>query len=149
MPTLSRLWAPPPGGAKAWPCVDCGLMTGNFCDGDLIECFAAERVPKDYANIGEVGMQRTPLCAYCETRWNFCRFCRKVQGCTPASRQVHWSGVPSHLARTFDNEQAKIAVAAERLARTNPKAEQLAAAAMMPKGTNLEAKASASGQQEI
>jgi hypothetical protein len=121
MSNVEALWAPPPGGATAFPCVDCGLMTGNFCDGgisvDFDHCFAAERVPKDYANIGGVGMQRTPLCSYCETRWNFCRFCRKVKGCTPASRQVHWSGVPEHLSRTFTNERAKQAVAAEWFAR--------------------------------
>jgi hypothetical protein len=122
MPTIEDLWAPPPGGATAFPCVDCGLMTRNFCDGDLYECFAAERIPKDYANIGGIGMQRTPFCSYCETRFHFCRFCRKVQSCTPASRQVHWSGVPQHLSRTFDNKKAKVAVAAEWLARTTPKA---------------------------
>ena len=95
MSNVEALWAPPPGGATAFPCVDCGLMTGNFCDGgisvDFDHCFAAERVPKDYANFGGVGMQ--------------------------CSRQVHWSGVPEHLSRTFTNERAKQAVAAEWFAR--------------------------------
>ena len=70
-------------------------MTDNFCDGgisvDFDHCFAAERVPKDYANIRGVGMQ--------------------------CSRQVHWSGVPEHLSRPFTNERAKQAVAAEWFAR--------------------------------
>ncbi|OLP84362.1 hypothetical protein AK812_SmicGene34786 [Symbiodinium microadriaticum] len=41
------------------PCVDCGLYTGCYCDGnDWGECFAADRLPHEHwAN-----NQRTPLC---------------------------------------------------------------------------------------
>ena len=68
------------------PCVDCGLITGNFCDGGISvaydRCFAAERIPSERWNNG----QRTPLCNRCENEKSFCRFCRRVHGCTPFTR---------------------------------------------------------------
>ena len=111
------LWTPQEGAPNTFPCVDCGLVTGNFCDGGISvkydKCFAAERVPQDYANTGGLGRQRTPLCSYCETTFGYCRFCRGVESCTPPSRRNHWSGVPSHLSRSFDSEQHALALAAE------------------------------------
>ncbi|OLP80229.1 hypothetical protein AK812_SmicGene39386 [Symbiodinium microadriaticum] len=55
------------------PCVDCGLYTGCYCDGnDWGECFAADRLPQEHwAN-----NQRTPLCTSCDRRFNMCHFCR-------------------------------------------------------------------------
>ena len=55
------------------PCVDCGLFTGCYCDGnDWGECFAADRVPQEHwAN-----NQRTPLCTTCDRRFGMCHFCR-------------------------------------------------------------------------
>ena len=93
----------------ALPCVDCGLNTGNFCDGGMScaydKCFAAERVPADYGERdGQSvmnGKQRTPLCSYCETLHEFCRFCRGVHSCTPPMVQSHWSGVPQRKSREF------------------------------------------------
>ena len=59
------LWCPTDG-PTSFPCVDCGLLTGNFCDGSwrvgFDRCFARNRVPKDYANASGFGNQRTPLC---------------------------------------------------------------------------------------
>ena len=107
---LQVLWTPPPGAQTAYPCVDCGLMTGNFCDGGITvaydHCFASERVPADYLdNEG----QRTPLCSYCETLSQFCRFCRRVHSCTPPNRHRHWSGVPQSQSRQFSSAAAAFA----------------------------------------
>ena len=67
-------------------CVDCGLATGNFCDGGM-SC--------------EFDKVATPLCTYCETLHDFCRFCRREQSCTPPLRQTHWSGQPHRLSRDY------------------------------------------------
>eukprot|EP00975_Prorocentrum_lima_P040090 8421035-Prorocentrum_lima.AAC.1 len=40
------------------PCVDCGLMTGRFCDW----CLAADRLPGEVRAAG----QMTPLCSHCD-----------------------------------------------------------------------------------
>ena len=102
---MESLWLPPEGAPTSFPCVDCGLMTGNFCDGGILvaydQCFAAERVPHDYANIGGLGRQRTPLCSYCETLHNYCRFCRGVASCTPPNRLSHVSGCPRGQSRNI------------------------------------------------
>ena len=37
------LWCASPGGPTSFPCVDCGLLTGNFCDGVVYnECVASD-----------------------------------------------------------------------------------------------------------
>ena len=54
------------------PCVDCGVSTGNFCDGFFDDCFAALRLPDE--TWGE--NQRTPLCTQCEQKLTRCKFCR-------------------------------------------------------------------------
>ena len=98
------LYAAPPGVPSSHPCVDCGLMTGNFCDGGLTvgydNCFATNRVPQDYPGSLYNGMH-TPLCSFCETCSEVCRFCRGVEGCTPPSRDRHWSNWLPSLARRF------------------------------------------------
>ena len=66
------------------PCVDCGLYTGCYCDGnDRGECFAADRVPQEHwAN-----NQRTPLCTACDRRLGMCHFCRgQLWAVPPAHR---------------------------------------------------------------
>ena len=97
-------------GQTAWPCVDCGLMTGNFCDGGPLLnfqdiCFACNRVPTEFP-FGST--QRTPLCSYCETSKRWCRFCRGIESCTPPGTRVHWSkklGLPDIPAgRDFTRE---------------------------------------------
>jgi len=109
MPAGFGLWAAPREGPTTFPCVDCGLKTGNFCDGgisvDYDQCYAKARVPADYLNAGTL---RTPLCTYCETMYDFCRFCRGLRACTPFTHEVHWSGVPQHLSRrvTFESPAA-------------------------------------------
>ncbi len=63
------------------PCVDCGLITGNFCETPLQRghdewqggvCLAESRVPSEKW----VKDQRTPLCYKCESNLGACRFCR-------------------------------------------------------------------------
>jgi hypothetical protein len=91
----------PPEAPTSFPCVDCGLLTGNFCDGSPHSvgyngCFSVKRVPKDYPSEMYGGMY-TPLCTYCETRFGYCRFCRGVASCTPPNRNHHWSGVSGSI----------------------------------------------------
>ena len=65
-------------------CVDCGLYTGCYCDGnDWGECFAADRLPREHwAN-----NQRTPLCTACDRRFGMCHFCRgQLWAVPPAHR---------------------------------------------------------------
>ena len=95
MTRLEVLWTAPHGSPTSWPCVDCGMLTGNFCEGNNDSCFASDRVPGDY----EQSSQRTPLCTWCETCSEVCRFCRGVHGCTPPPATNHWSGVAN--GRTF------------------------------------------------
>jgi len=65
------------------PCVDCGLRTGNFCDGvNSSECFATVRVPTERW----APRQRTPLCTRCDWSAKACHYCRKVHFCTPPER---------------------------------------------------------------
>ncbi len=63
------------------PCVDCGLMTGNFCETFQCPwlCFAENWIPSE--DWGE--SQRTPFCTHCETKFTGCHFCRGVAWCTP------------------------------------------------------------------
>ena len=63
------------------PCVDCGLHTGNFCDGVEAPCLAAVRVPEEHWVEG----QATPLCSKCDRKHGACHFCRRVPRCCPPS----------------------------------------------------------------
>ena len=60
------------------PCVDCGLVTGRFCDGKDEACLAAER-----SNGRWCEGQQTPFCSKCEEKSMFCYFCRGHPWCTP------------------------------------------------------------------
>ena len=50
------------------PCVDCGRITGNFCD----YCLAKDRAEDEEWAAG----QRTPLCMPCDRSFDMCHFCR-------------------------------------------------------------------------
>ncbi|CAE7278367.1 unnamed protein product [Symbiodinium sp. CCMP2592] len=65
------------------PCVDCGLYTGSYCDGDSEDCFAADRVPSEQW----ADNQRTPLCTACDRRHDMCRFCRGIPWATPPAHR--------------------------------------------------------------
>ena len=103
-----------------YPCVDCGLLTVNWCDGSsptmfrlLDTCYASDHVPHDYPVKGGYGNLRTPLCQYCETCSKVCRFCLGKQGCTPPARRTHWSGLPMEMSRSFTAEEFSIATRRE------------------------------------
>ena len=71
----------------ARPCVECGLVTGNFCD-ELeyqrgFKCLAEQRIPSQRWVEG----QRTPFCTHCEKKLGACYFCRGVPSCTPFPRR--------------------------------------------------------------
>ena len=70
------------------PCVDCGMITCNFCD----NCEAKTRIPSE----AWVEGQRTPLCMNCDRREDCCRFCRGVRSCTPPA----WVGEVLPLEET-------------------------------------------------
>ena len=57
------------------PCVDCGLVTGCYCD----HCRAADRLPQEVWGDN----QMTPLCSQCERKHGACHFCRRQHWCTP------------------------------------------------------------------
>ena len=59
------------------PCVDCGLVTGRFCD----YCRAADRLPDEVW----VDNQMTPLCSHCDNKYDACHFCRGQLWCVPPS----------------------------------------------------------------
>ena len=67
------------------PCVDCGLVTGNFCDGINVQCSAEARglAEKWCRN------QRTQFCSHCEAKRPACRFCLKITSCTPPLTNVY------------------------------------------------------------
>ena len=73
------------------PCVECGLITGNYCEtlsqvghplwqGGI--CLASERIPSEKWQ----QCQSTPLCCGCEILYGACRFCRGVHGCTQPTK---------------------------------------------------------------
>ena len=67
------------------PCVDCGLTTGNFCDGIGYECYAAVHIPGEAWCVN----QRTPFCSFCESKRPACRFCLRTPSCTPPETSVY------------------------------------------------------------
>ena len=68
------------------PCVDCGLMTGRFCD----YCRARERLPKEEWAPG----QMTPLCSDCDNRERRCHFCRKQKWACPPPHERERRAAP-------------------------------------------------------
>ena len=57
------------------PCVDCGQITGCYCD----FCLGKDRHPSDVWADG----QRTPLCTRCDAKHGQCHYCRGIQWATP------------------------------------------------------------------
>ena len=63
-------------------CVDCGLITGSFCD----YCSAADRIPEEEW----APKQFTPLCTKCDDKnHGICHFCRGVA----------WVAPPPHVGK--------------------------------------------------
>ena len=61
------------------PCVDCGLITGSFCD----FCKAADWLPDE----AWAEHQVTPLCTRCDRMRDACHFCRGEHWCVPPPRR--------------------------------------------------------------
>ncbi|MDA8583789.1 hypothetical protein N9L68_06130 [bacterium] len=59
-------------------CIDCGMKTGNYCDG----CLAKDRFPDDDWAEG----QMTPLCTRCDQKFGRCHRCRGEQWCVQRPR---------------------------------------------------------------
>ena len=57
------------------PCVDCGQITGGFCD----YCVAKDRLPSERW----CGNQHTPLCPTCDQMRDKCHFCYGMSWATP------------------------------------------------------------------
>ena len=74
------------------PCVDCGLRTGRFCDGD--GCLAAVRVPSEQWAPGQL----TPFCSHCEAKRLLCHFCEGKAWATPPEWGPEWD-------RQIDSEE--------------------------------------------
>ena len=74
------------------PCVDCGLMTGRYCDW----CHAADRCPNEQWAKG----QMTPLCSYCDNKLDACHFCRGLSWCAPPPTAKHHSTKATASAET-------------------------------------------------
>ena len=55
----------------ARPCVDCGVLTGCYCD----FCYAMDRLPSETWAPG----QATPLCTSCDRKHDKCHFCREEE----------------------------------------------------------------------
>ena len=71
------------------PCVDCGCITGCFCDGDEFGptgqvCYAVVRSPKEKW----APFQRTPLCTGCDRKRGRCHFCRGLEWCSPEAHEA-------------------------------------------------------------
>ena len=62
-----------------WPCVDCGRITGGFCD----HCWAIQRMPDEEWP----PWQRTPICTRCNDKRDACRFCLKMPPFVPSGHQ--------------------------------------------------------------
>ena len=79
------------------PCVDCGRITGSFCD----FCNGAERLPQEKWNEN----QGTPLCGDCDDKRGCCHFCEGKSWCRPPSWPPSW---------TLDNKAPCISTTSEK-----------------------------------
>ena len=82
------------------PCVDCGHVTGSWCDKGTTDqnCYLRTYLhPMQFAKAAYPADKNTPLCTSCDSRFNMCPFCRGVPSATPEAWQ-HKDGVPATLA---------------------------------------------------
>ena len=72
------------------PCVDCGLLTGNWCEAS---CFAEDWLGSKLEDWND--SQMTPHCSFCEKKYQFCHFCLRKDWVTPDThRRVNGVRVP-------------------------------------------------------
>ena len=80
------------------PCVDCGRVTGNYCENE--ECTAAHWIPSEKWREAQV----TPHCSMCAAKYLVCHFCRGVRWVTPpppSSYQSKWNIIKTN--KSFGN----------------------------------------------
>ena len=65
------------------PCVDCGLLTGNWCEAS---CFAEDWLGSKLEDWQD--SQITPHCSLCEEEYQFCHFCRGKDWATPNTHRI-------------------------------------------------------------
>ena len=65
------------------PCVDCGLVTGSFCEAN---CFAEDWLGSEVEEWND--NQFTPHCTHCEAKYKFCHFCLGKDWVTPEPHYV-------------------------------------------------------------
>ena len=68
-------------------CVDCGLITGSFCD----YCEAVDHFPREPWAEGQL----TPLCTHCDFKKGECHFCRGEAWCVPPPHHPDAQDEPS------------------------------------------------------
>ena len=64
-------------------CVDCGLLTGNWCEAS---CFEVDRLGAKLEDWQD--NQFTPHCTLCEKRYKFCHFCLGKDWATPEIHRI-------------------------------------------------------------
>ena len=65
------------------PCVDCGLLTGNWCEAF---CFAENWLGSKLEDWQD--SQITPHCTFCEKKYRFCHFCLGKDWATPDTHRI-------------------------------------------------------------
>ena len=90
------------------PCVDCGLITGRYCD----YCLAATRIPTETW----IQNQHTPLCSKCDNKYGKCHFCRGQSWATRPPWRPEPEGEPANQ-RAQTPETRFRALNAEQLAQ--------------------------------
>ena len=88
------------------PCVDCGRITGSYCD----YCLAEDREEDEEWAAG----QHTPLCTHCDRDFDMCHFCRRQLW----ARQPAW-GQPLQQPPEVSPEQPDEEVSSDSTCRDN------------------------------
>ena len=68
------------------PCVDCGFVSGSFCDGRIVPCFAEDWLGSKHEDWSD--NQFTPHCTACDARYKYCHFYLGKDWVTP---EPHYS----------------------------------------------------------
>ena len=103
----TKLFALADHGSKLFkPCVDCGVVTSNFCDN---ECPAAGWFDVDSS---WAPGQRTPQCRKCEYDLGVCHFCRGVKMPLPVPRATRPEDPDLKVASDWAYEASKAPAAA-------------------------------------
>ena len=91
------------------PCVDCGLVTTDFCD----RCWGDDHFPQHKWAHGRF----IPLCPRCELVNSQCHFCRREDWCDPPAWWNHHSLI-KHALRLPDQGYNPIATGALKIMAT-------------------------------